>query len=63
MTPVVVVEMAVVVVMFEKVDDTVVFDNIDGMAGFVKWTDNPMTNPAMPSTKNIANIFFFVIFG
>ena len=36
MTPGVVVEAAVVVVMFENVDDTVVFDNSDGMAGFVK---------------------------
>ena len=36
MTPVVVVEVAVVVVMVETVDDMVVFNNIDGMAGLVK---------------------------
>ena len=36
MTPGVVVEPAVLVVMFENVVDTVVFDNIGDMAGFVK---------------------------
>ena len=36
MTPVVVVEVAVAVVMFGNIDDTVAFDNSDGLAGFVK---------------------------
>ena len=63
MTPGVVVGVTVVVVMFENNDGMVVFEIFDAMAGFVKWTDNPMSNPAMHSTKNIINIFFFLIFG
>ena len=41
--------------------DTVVVEVTVVVAGWVKWTDNPTTIPAVQTTKRakIANIFFF----